>query len=161
MQEKDIAAKEFFNRPVIVADLCNSVIFGGEKVVEPEGVAPLGTEMTAGPLEDSGEGGAGTSVRRRDSCFRISHKMPNRAGLEEFDFHSLGGLRGKGQRAERDGGLPEAGRRRQAPAVGDGQPHGAPLEISRLSPGAFPGNGPASSGAHELPDECVRPLHAG
>ena len=87
MQEKDIAAKEFFNRPVIVADLCNSFFFGGERVVEPEGVTPLGTEMTAGPLEDGGEAGEGTSARRMDSFFRISYKMPRRRKLEVFYFH--------------------------------------------------------------------------
>ena len=94
MHEKDLAAKEFFNRPFIIADLCNCVIFDGHRVVMPEDVIILGTELTSGPLDLNGEKLPADSVRFRDSYSHISYRRKRRKKREEFElgleFQSFG-----------------------------------------------------------------------
>ena len=78
MNEIDIAAKAFFNRPFILADLCNSLIFNGEKAVAPEDVTPLPTELTGGTPDMGHEATPAASLRIRDSLNRVVYHTERR-----------------------------------------------------------------------------------
>ena len=72
MAEKDMAAKVFFGRPDIIADLCNCIIFGGKKLVRPEDVSDLPTELIDGPQDGNNQATQTDSLRICDSLKRIS-----------------------------------------------------------------------------------------
>jgi len=89
MPSKDAVAKEFFNRPGIIADICNQIIFRGKGLVRPEDVLPMPTELTAAPPGGTHPDGG---VRLRDSLHRIRYvhngrRRTFRLGLE---FQSSG-----------------------------------------------------------------------
>ena len=84
MSAKDIAAKEFFNRPFIIADLCNCIIFNGEKRIMPENVRFLSTELTAGPQDTNNESLPTDTTRIRDSLCLIT--FMNEGKEESFEL---------------------------------------------------------------------------
>ena len=78
MSKKDLAAKEFFNRPEIIADLCNAFIFSGERAVSPTDVHFVPTESTGGPLDKGNRKHPPSGSRRRDSLCMISYSHNDR-----------------------------------------------------------------------------------
>ena len=93
MPSKDTVAKEFFNRPLIIADICNQIIFRGKELVRPEGVQALPAELTAGPPGGAADGvGHAGGVRIRDSLHRITYARDGaeRSFLLGLEFQSTG-----------------------------------------------------------------------
>ena len=84
MAEKDMAAKAFFGRPDIVADLCNCIFFKGKKLVRAEDVRDLSTELTVGAPDKGNHGKAPDSLRICDALKRITYLFRRRR--ESFDL---------------------------------------------------------------------------
>ena len=72
MAEKDMAAKAFFGRPDIVADICNCIIFNGKKRVRPEDVSELSAEFFDGPQDERNRSLPPESLRIGDTFLHIT-----------------------------------------------------------------------------------------
>ena len=92
MGKKDMAAKAFFSRPEIIADLCNCIIFGGEQVISPEGVTPLPVEITGGGLAEEGREQPPSLMLVRDLHFHIEYDWEGKRNAFDLglEFQSWG-----------------------------------------------------------------------
>lgn len=93
MGKKDMAAKAFFCRPDIVADICNCFIFEGKRVVRPEGVSELSAELFEGLQDENNRATPPDSLRVGDAFRHITytHRRKRHSFDLGMEFQSTGG----------------------------------------------------------------------
>ena len=94
MGKKDMAAKAFFCRPDIAADICNSILFEGKRLVRPEDVSERSPELFEGPQDENNLAMPPDSLRLGDSFQYITYKKGRKTYSFDLgmEFQSTGGM---------------------------------------------------------------------